>query len=264
MKTRVLTAIVALLIVLPPIIWGGYWGLAVLVAVGVLIGVAEFSHFIRKERRTSLLLGEMLAALAFYWAILLRADQAIFILALLLLVLFVQHLLTFKTIEEAGAGLTGSVASLLYVPLLMAFLPLIRRTELDGLNWLFFIMLITWAGDTGAYLAGRTFGKHKLYPEVSPKKTFEGVLGGIVLAIVAAFGARGTFFPNLTILECLLLAPLLDVAGVAGDLVESLLKRSAGVKDSGKIFPGHGGILDRLDSLLFSAPLVFMYLLWWK
>ncbi len=259
MLTRVLTAVAALAIVLPIIVWGGFWGLAGLVAVFVLIAVHEFTQLVPVPRPPPVAFVDYAAALAAYGVMLFGGDRVPVLLAPIVLGVLTVHLFAFKDIEHAGRALFGSLASLLYAPFLLAFVPLIRL-ERWGLNWIFFIMIVTWAGDTGAYLAGRAFGRHKLYPVISPKKTVEGALGGLVLAVALAFAARATFFPELTVLDCLVLAPLLDVAGVVGDLTESLMKRSAGVKDSGTIFPGHGGVLDRLDSLLFSAPVLYGYI----
>jgi phosphatidate cytidylyltransferase len=262
MKTRVVTGIVALLIVLPPIVWGGYWGLAALVALVVLIAVEESSHLVRSERRRELLIAEMIGAMALFWTVQLFPSLSLLIAGLVVIALFTVHLLALHDISKAGPLLAGSFVSVFYAPLLLAFLPMVRREEPDGLHWIFFLMLVSWAGDTGAYLAGRTFGRHKLYPQVSPGKTVEGFFGGVVFAVLGAFLARAWFFPALTITDCLVLAPVADIAGVVGDLAESMLKRSAGVKDSGKIFPGHGGILDRVDSLLFSSPVVYAYIVW--
>jgi phosphatidate cytidylyltransferase len=114
-------------------------------------------------------------------------------------------------------------------------------------------------GDTAAYYSGRTFGKRKLYPMVSPNKTIEGSLGGLVGSLAGVFIARATFFPQLSVVDSIALPVILGVLGQLGDLFESMLKRSFGVKDSGTIIPGHGGILDRLDSILFAAPAAFLY-----
>jgi len=151
------------------------------------------------------------------------------------------------------------LAGLLYVALLISFVPLVRGFE-NGLLWLFFVLLTTWAGDTGGYLAGRAFGKHKLFPRISPKKTWEGAAGGLLLSV--AVGVVGKLFvmPEIAWVHVVCLAILLDVAGVVGDLTESMLKRASGVKDSGAIMPGHGGALDRLDSLLFTVPALWIYL----
>jgi phosphatidate cytidylyltransferase len=129
----------------------------------------------------------------------------------------------------------------------------------EGGMWVVVALVITWGNDTMAYFFGRFFGKHKLYPEVSPNKTWEGFGGGFVGAIGFLFIQRAFFFPTLTVLDCFVLGVLGSVLGPAGDLCESMLKRAYGVKDSGKIIPGHGGMLDRIDALIFNAPMVLLY-----
>ena len=152
--------------------------------------------------------------------------------------------------------------------LLMAFiyghggltaLAALRLVPDNGLMWVVAALVITWGNDTSAYFAGRIFGKHKLYVEVSPNKTWEGFFGGFVGAIGFLFLQRAFFFPGLTVLDCFVLGGLGSLLGPAGDLCESMLKRAYGVKDSGRIIPGHGGMLDRIDALIFNAPMVFLY-----
>jgi phosphatidate cytidylyltransferase len=121
----------------------------------------------------------------------------------------------------------------------------------------FFILV--WASDTGAYLAGNAFGKHKLFERISPKKTIEGSIGGMLLTMILAY-FMADFFSQISRLDWIVVAILVVVFGTFGDLFESLLKRNAEIKDSGKIIPGHGGMLDRFDSILFAAPAVFIYL----
>jgi phosphatidate cytidylyltransferase len=142
---------------------------------------------------------------------------------------------------------------------LLSFLPLIRHGS-DGLAWVFAVLAVGWLGDTGAYFAGRAFGRHALYPKVSPKKTWEGAAGGITLATVGLFVVSELGLPALSALDVLILGPLLCVAGIFGDLAESMLKRSFGVKDTGRIMPGHGGLLDRIDSVLFVAPAAWLWI----
>lgn len=122
-----------------------------------------------------------------------------------------------------------------------------------------FLAVVTWASDTGAYYAGILWGKHPLLPSVSPKKTVEGVFGGLALATGAALLAQWWFASQLSLSDALILGVLLTGAGLLGDLFESAIKRQTGVKDSGGILPGHGGMLDRLDSLLFTAPTFYYY-----
>jgi phosphatidate cytidylyltransferase len=122
-----------------------------------------------------------------------------------------------------------------------------------------FLAVVTWASDSGAYYAGTLWGKHPLLPSVSPKKTVEGVLGGLALAVGAALLAQWWFASGLSPSDALILGMLLTGTGLLGDLFESVIKRRTGVKDSGGILPGHGGMLDRLDSLLFTAPTFYYY-----
>lgn len=121
-------------------------------------------------------------------------------------------------------------------------------------------LIILWANDTGAYLSGRSFGKRKLFERISPNKTWEGFIGGVLFAMLIALNLE-QYFGTLAKWEWVTMAVIIGVFGTLGDLVESMLKRSLGVKDSGNILPGHGGLLDRFDGLLIAAPLVFLFLL---
>ena len=122
--------------------------------------------------------------------------------------------------------------------------------------WLLFVFVLVWAADTGAFFAGRRFGRHKLSPEVSPGKTWEGVAGGLALALAVSAAAAVPL--NAPMPVFLALCALAAAASVVGDLTVSLFKRGAGLKDSGRIFPGHGGILDRIDSLCAAAPVLIL------
>lgn len=128
-----------------------------------------------------------------------------------------------------------------------------------GSDLVFLLFLIVWGSDTAAYYVGSAFGRHALAPRVSPKKTIEGAVAGIAGALAAAFVARAWFIARLTVADCLVLGLGLGVVGILGDLVESMLKRGAGIKDSAALVPGHGGILDRVDSLLYAAPVLYYY-----
>lgn len=121
-------------------------------------------------------------------------------------------------------------------------------------------LVILWANDTGAYLAGKAFGKRKLFERISPNKTWEGFIGGLFLAFVIALNLP-QYFGILNFWQWAIVGLLISTFGTLGDLVESMLKRQAGVKDSGKLLPGHGGLLDRFDGLLLAAPIVFLFLL---
>lgn len=150
------------------------------------------------------------------------------------------------------------LAGMIYIGLTLGFLVATRL--LPQGEWLiFFVLLTTWAGDTGAYYAGTLVGQHPLAPTISPKKTVEGLVGGLIGALVLAYAARWWFLPGLSAIDCAILAVVLTLTGLWGDLAESAIKRSVGAKDSGILLPGHGGLLDRLDSLLFTAPAFYYY-----
>lgn len=179
----------------------------------------------------------------------------------LLLALAAVLLHRLKSTSDLRRSLTDSAVllfGLLYVPLTLGHL-LLTRARPDGEFLVFFLILVTWAGDTGAYYVGTAIGRHKLAPVISPNKTVEGLIGGLVLAVAAAFLARAWFLPTFGAGDCLAAGLLLTLAGVAGDLSESVMKRGAGAKDTGGLIPGHGGMLDRLDSLLFTAPAFYYY-----
>jgi phosphatidate cytidylyltransferase len=163
-----------------------------------------------------------------------------------------------QPLREAFLDGAVLITGMLYIGLTLSYLLVIRGLP-DGALLIFFVVLVTWAGDTGAYAAGKALGRHALAPVISPKKTYEGLAGGLVFACLLALIAREWFLPRLSPGDCLLLGLLLTAAGLAGDLAESAIKRSAGIKDSGALIPGHGGMLDRLDSLLFTAPVFYYY-----
>jgi phosphatidate cytidylyltransferase len=136
------------------------------------------------------------------------------------------------------------------------------RTYPQGASYVILSLVIAWASDTGGYTTGRLFGKHKLYEAVSPKKTIEGAVGGLAAAVAGVLVMRAIVLHDIPLLHAVLLGLVAGVAGVLGDLGESLLKRSTGVKDSGGIVPGHGGLLDRIDAVVITAPITLLYLVW--
>lgn len=162
-------------------------------------------------------------------------------------------------LADGGRQFGVCLSGLLYIPALMSMLPLLKRA--GQAEWLAVVLCMAFFSDTVAYLFGRAFGKHKLYPEVSPGKSVEGGFGGLVGSCLATVGV-GTFWalPTLPWAHAVGLGVLASICGQTGDLVESMLKRSFGVKDSGKLLPGHGGMLDRVDALLFVAPVAYAYI----
>lgn len=170
----------------------------------------------------------------------------------------VLHLVRFGDLQTSGARTGLMVFGFIYVPLLLTPLILLRRLP-GGSAWVFLTLTLTFFSDTGAYFAGRLLGRRKLYPAVSPKKTLEGALGGLLFAFGAGALAHLWYMPQLGWGDALAVTVPGAALAMAGDLVESLIKRSEGVKDSSRLIPGHGGLLDRIDALLFSAPWVYLY-----
>ena len=144
---------------------------------------------------------------------------------------------------------------------LLAFAPLLRGLD-QGTEWVFLLVLVTFATDTSAFLVGRLAGKTPLAPSISPGKTREGAVGGLVGAVIASVALASIMGLATSVLSALLLGLLMGVAGQLGDLAESRIKRWAEAKDSGKLIPGHGGVLDRLDSIVFNLVLVYYFVIW--
>lgn len=158
-------------------------------------------------------------------------------------------------LEEASVTLLG----VLYAALLFGFQVAVHRGP-QGKHWLVFLYLVIWASDTGAYYIGTAYGRNRLYEKISPKKSIEGLAGGVAASALTALLCKLWLVKSIGWGQAVLLGAGLAVIGTVGDLAESLLKRSAGVKDSGSLIPGHGGILDRMDSMLFAAPVLYYYL----
>ena len=154
--------------------------------------------------------------------------------------------------------LSLSVFGILFFSLFLIYLPMLRDTT-DGLKWVVCLMAVVWFGDTGAFFIGSRYGKTKLLPEISPNKTVEGSLGGLLFSLVAVVICKFTFFSSIDLIDCVNLGILGGALGQVGDLVESMIKRSVSVKDSGAIMPGHGGFFDRFDALIFTAPFFYFY-----
>ena len=167
-----------------------------------------------------------------------------------------------QRLHQIFPGSSTTLLGLAYVPTTLGLLVVVRSSPSlgnDGHRWILFLLLVVWFGDTGAYYVGRAWGKHPLAPLISPKKTVEGAMGGILGNTVAAFLGNKMFLPAAPVVQLLLLSWVLGVVSQVGDLAESALKRAAGVKDSSNLLPGHGGMLDRIDGLLFAAPVLFCY-----
>jgi phosphatidate cytidylyltransferase len=167
-------------------------------------------------------------------------------------------LFIFKSDPSVCEKVFKQVVGVLYVPLFLSYLLLIRNGS-DGKIWIFLLLIVVFIGDTGAYYVGSYMGRHKLCPAVSPNKTVEGALGGLFAGLGAGALYKSIWLPQLPWGPSLLFFLSIAIAGQMGDLFESQLKRVARIKDSGTLLPGHGGFLDRIDALLFAAPVAYMF-----
>jgi phosphatidate cytidylyltransferase len=169
-----------------------------------------------------------------------------------------------KSNPEAITAIATTLFGLMYVPWLLNFIQKINfYPEIEGRFYVLYFILVTKFSDLGAYVTGSLFGKHKMIPRISPGKTWEGFAGAIVISTLVSVGyakLAGVHLANMNTMHAMILGIILSSTAVIGDLIESLFKREAGVKDSGRLFPGIGGILDLMDSLLFNAPLMYLYL----
>jgi phosphatidate cytidylyltransferase len=172
---------------------------------------------------------------------------------LLLLLLSLLFMTTSQTLTSTMSNLGITLFGILFIGFLLSHVSLVRNMA-NGRWWVLFLIVTVWAGDIFAYLVGSLFGRHKLYPKISPNKTYEGLVGAVLGSVIVALAFSIFFLPHLKKGVSVLLAIGIGVLGQVGDFTESMLKRSAQVKDSGSLFPGHGGMLDRVDSFLFSAP----------
>jgi phosphatidate cytidylyltransferase len=253
LRARILTAIVLGALLVGVLLYAPAVAVRALFGLFVVAGAWEWAAFAgctqRAARLGFVLLvallavgGRMLADSGMGYELLLRVAALWWLLALLWLLLAPQR------VNHLAAGLAGLIS----LPPIWIVLTHITETWARGPQWVLFILVLAFAADTGAFFAGRAFGHTRLAPLVSPGKTWEGVLGGLGLAAVAALaGARWFGQPPASLLLLCLLAAAFSVVG---DLTESMLKRATGVKDSGRLFPGHGGVLDRIDSTLAATP----------
>ncbi|MCB9541834.1 MAG: phosphatidate cytidylyltransferase [Myxococcales bacterium] len=256
--------IIAVLVFTPP------WALGVVVLVALCLSVSEYTKMARPDASAGERLAFLLACLAVVLWPVIAARWPFYTHGVGFLIAFMIVALTRLArplpIETSLTRFGADAVGLLYLGCTFPFVFLLRGegsgTGPHGGWVLLMVMAITFLSDTGGYFAGRFLGRHKLYPAISPKKTVEGLVGGIVLATAAAFAARA-FFPglgHLTVVDCVVLGVVGALFAVCGDLVESMMKRAYGVKDSGTLIPGHGGMLDRIDGLLFCGPFCWFYL----
>lgn len=253
MLKRTISALVGAPLLLGLIyIGGGYT--AFLVVVLTLVALQEFMQIGKQMGMHAWT--KLTAFVAVIWLVSLLIGGAEWRMAVLVFWLLIglgRLALTYPKTSLSEASF--NLLAVLYSVVLLSHLYLLRQLP-NGLEWTFLTIFLVWATDTGAYLIGRQFGSHLLAPQVSPKKTVEGSLGGLLFSVIMAL-VFWRILDGSSWIMYIFMGVIIGISAQIGDLFESALKRSAGIKDSGKLIPGHGGILDRFDSLIFALPLVY-------
>ena len=261
---RILAALVFTPLFLLLIIKGSYFHYSILVLVLASLGLWEYFNLVgdridRKMRYIGILWGILLAG-----GLYVGSSQVI-------IAMLTFGFISICLLRLSKAGSLGTVfqeigytfIGPLYVGLLLGHLTLIRAT-VEGREYTLLLFLTIWMGDIAAFYTGLSIGKNKLYPEISPNKTVEGAIGGIIGCVIVVAAARVLYMKQMSIVDVAVISIGIAVMGQLGDLCESMFKRAAGVKDSGNLIPGHGGILDRFDSVMFAAPFLYYYLVFIK
>ena len=266
---RILTAIVALPILLFTVWSSSPYYFVILSTIAVLLALGEFYSLATKARCKPQVVTGFCAALVVIASFVFE-EPLLTVAALIAVAIVTLVAAVFRPgeLKQSLVSVSSTIFGVIYVALLASCLVSVRMISdsrfatpvshlaSKALTMFFAIVILT---DTGAYYTGRTIGRHKLAPRISPGKTIEGAIGGFVMAAVAGYVSKLTFFPEIPLAHCLILGAVIGIVGQIGDLAESLLKRGSDVKDSGRLLPGHGGMLDRIDSILFSAPVLYFY-----
>lgn len=242
---------------------GPRWGFALLVLVTAIVAQWEFYRMFRGggrdlNRSVGLSLGVaviigFVAPWPWFLPLALSAGVGLLVGAGL-----VPDTRSSRSGSKGPAGAALALLGALYVSWLLGHALWLLALP-HGVEMVFLLLLVTWGSDASAYLVGATLGRRPLCPTISPKKTVEGTFGGLAGAIAGALLGRAWFYGDLTLVHALTLGVLLGIVGLVGDLSESVMKRACGIKDTGGLIPGHGGVLDRIDSLLFTTPALYYY-----
>ena len=264
---RLITAVIVLPFLIASILVPSLWWLFILLAAAAMVlGLWEFYLLAKKlqlkpDPAAGYLAGAAIVTIA------VQRDPAVYVLLVQFVIIvliagtMIAATLRGAPFEKMIGSVGATILGVLYIPFLGSHLIAIRTGFEPTLSahLLSFFFLVLMGADSGAYYTGRALGKHKLAPSISPGKTWEGVVGGILAALAMGALAHFWFFRELPLKFILPLSVVMTVVGIFGDLAESALKRGAGAKDAAKLLPGHGGLLDRLDSLLFNAPLIYYF-----
>ncbi len=261
LKERVLSAVILIPFAFVLLYLGGWWFTALVAFFGLIAGHEAYAMLRRNGHAPFEVLG-LLIVLAFVilsaWA---PHDRWLpYLMTASLMGTLVRALAQRTEAPATDWALTVAVA--FYLGVLMHHAPLLRSRP-QGLWWVVLALLLTWITDSGAFFIGTAIGRHRMAPRLSPKKTWEGTIGGWIVGVIAAMLLVPALLPDLSLVQAAVVGAVVSTLAPLGDLAESMFKRQCGVKDSGRLIPGHGGALDRIDSLLFVFPAVYWLSLAW-
>jgi len=259
LKQRLITALWGLPLITTVIWFGEPWFTIVIASLG-LLAAYEFYRIVSTQQVRALTYLGLIWTLLFIISPHFGYAAATPLLLTSLVMISLIYMLSRKTVEGAYTGCVWTIAGVLYIGWLLSYLVALRGLD-AGRYWVFLALFVTFASDSSAYFIGRAWGKHRLAPHISPGKTWEGAVAGALGAIIISLGLVKLFGLPLSYGQVILLGLLVSVFAQLGDLVESLFKRNMSIKESGNFFPGHGGILDRIDSAAFAAVVVYYYAL---
>ena len=261
---RWISGLTGAVILITILVRGGQYGFIMFVTLASVIAFHEYQRIVRSKNRIKT--GKLIFAIGHITGIfiLLSAhaapDHIPIIFAANLIICGSIAVFQSKVDPNVLEVFMYEILGILYIPFFLSYAVLIRNLP-HGITLVFWILVVVFTGDVAALYAGTYFGKHKLWPTVSPKKTMEGSMGGICANLFFGLAFPSIFLSSISPFKCVIFSLFVGCIGQVGDLFESLLKRSADVKDSGTIMPGHGGILDRIDAVLFALPFTYYYFL---
>ena len=260
LKKRWITSIIAL----PVLIYLIQFKEAFCVFIGLISIIAIYEYYSifvldLWKNDSIMILGLLIAPAMIYFAYFGQVKEIMGLIFLNFLIGTIISSIKFSKDPDPPVKMCYQIFGTTYIPLLLTYVVLIRIKE-NGILWIYLMLLLVIACDTGAYFTGKKIGRNKLCPAVSPGKTIEGFIGGLLLCIIAGLIYKFFLLPEVNWINCIILSSLVSVVGPLGDMFESMLKRTTNTKDSGSILQGHGGILDRIDAMLFTAPVVYYFI----
>lgn len=263
-STRIIVSLIAIPLIIAACFYGGIPFLFFTLFIG-LVAFWEFAKLAQnKKANVNIMLGYLSVAIIIFNSYLKFTDVSTILIGSTVLIFLTE---LFRNKDSAIINIGTTLLGVIYFGVLSSSILLIREV-FSGNNLLYAeggyliisILISIWVCDSAAFFLGSAFGKHKLFPRVSPNKSWEGAIAGFIFSIISMLIAKFYFVDFLSLQDAIVMGIIVGTVGQMGDLVESLIKRDAGVKDSSALIPGHGGILDRFDSLLLTAPVVYLYL----